>query len=81
MFTKESEEKRREQTMISNFPTLAVVTLRAGGKPILACIASPLMSAITHTHTQTQNLNHKGTTFPSMKLNPLLKKKRKEDLD
>lgn len=33
------------QTMISNFPTFAVVTLRAGGKPILACIASPLMSA------------------------------------
>lgn len=33
------------RTIISNFPTLAVVTLSAGGNPTLECKASPLISA------------------------------------
>lgn len=31
-------------TIISNFPTFAVATFKAGGNPTLACKASPSMS-------------------------------------
>lgn len=37
-------------TMISNFPTFAVVTFNAGGNPVLACKASPFIS--------TKQINH-----------------------
>lgn len=39
-----SIKRRKLLTMISNFPTFAVVTFNAGGNPALACKASPFIS-------------------------------------
>lgn len=47
-------------TTISNFPTFAVVTFKAGGNPTLECSASPFIS------NQIQNNNNYQSTFASL---------------
>lgn len=51
--------KIQELTLISNLLTLALVTFIAGGKPMLACNASPLISTPKPTERTPEDYQEK----------------------
>jgi len=67
-------ESDNRQTMISNLPTLAVVTLSTGGNPKLECNASPFKS-------ERKTQNSKSTPIPIIKNpNSKLTNRKKEKM-
>jgi len=68
-------ESDNRQTIISNLPTLAVVTLSMGGNPRLECNASP-------SNSERKTQNSKSTPIPIItNRNSELRKRKKEKLN